>query len=188
MKLSGVAAIMIAGAAHAFAETPVHEIIVSIPDKKLVLLEDGKVKKIYPVAVGKTATPSPVGAFHISSHVKDPTWYGPHVIVPPGKGNPLGTRWMGLGYKGYGIHGTNAPRSIGKAASHGCIRMRVKDAEELFEMVAVGDLVELHGERDDVIAKLLPSDTPGQAAPTVTPAPVATPVITASVRTTAGGQ
>ena len=96
---------------------------------------------------------------------------------------------MGLGYKGYGIHGTNAPRSIGKAASHGCIRMRVKDAEELFEMVAVGDTVELHGERDEVIAKLLPAtETPGQPAPAVPPTPVAAPVMTASVRTTAGGQ
>jgi hypothetical protein len=50
---------------------------------------------------------------------------------------------MGLGYKGYGIHGTNMPNSIGKAASHGCIRMRNHDVEELFELVQVGDPVEL---------------------------------------------
>ena len=50
---------------------------------------------------------------------------------------------MGLGYKGYGIHGTNRPTSIGKAASHGCIRMRNQDVEELFELVQVGDEVEL---------------------------------------------
>ena len=50
---------------------------------------------------------------------------------------------MGLGYKGYGIHGTNMPNSIGKAASHGCIRMRNHDVEELFELVQVGDSVEL---------------------------------------------
>ncbi len=49
--------------------------------------------------------------------------------------------------KGYGIHGTNAPSSIGRKASHGCIRMRNRDVEELFEMVAVGDPVELHAER-----------------------------------------
>ena len=45
---------------------------------------------------------------------------------------------MGLSAKGYGIHGTNVPSSIGKAASHGCVRMRRQDLEELFEMVMVG--------------------------------------------------
>ena len=68
-------------------------------------------------------------------------------VVPPGKANPLGTRWLGLSKKGYGIHGTNAPGSIGRNASHGCIRMRNRDVEELFELVAVGDMVELVGER-----------------------------------------
>jgi lipoprotein-anchoring transpeptidase ErfK/SrfK len=52
---------------------------------------------------------------------------------------------MGLSVKGYGIHGTNAPDSIGKAASHGCIRMRQADLEELFELVTVGTPVELQG-------------------------------------------
>src|SRR5436190_803480 len=56
--------------------------------------------------------------------------------------------------KGYGIHGTNQPKSIGKAASHGCIRMGRKDLEELFELVRVGDTVEIHGERDATIAAL----------------------------------
>jgi len=64
-------------------------------------------------------------------------------VVGPGPANPLGTRWMGLGYKGYGIHGTNMPLSIGKAASHGCIRMRNRDVEDLFNRVEVGDAVEL---------------------------------------------
>ena len=65
------------------------------------------------------------------------------MVIPPGKANPLGTRWIGLSRKGYGIHGTNNPRSIGRRASHGCIRMRNRDVEELFEMVAVGDRVEI---------------------------------------------
>jgi lipoprotein-anchoring transpeptidase ErfK/SrfK len=54
-----------------------------------------------------------------------------------------------LSKKGYGIHGTNAPGSIGRNASHGCIRMRNRDVEELFEMVAAGDAVELLGERTE---------------------------------------
>jgi lipoprotein-anchoring transpeptidase ErfK/SrfK len=164
MKLGKLAAILMIGAAETLAETPTHQILVSIPDRKLVLLEDGKVKKVYSIAVGKESTPSPTGTFHIASRVKDPTWYGPHVVVPPGKANPLGTRWMGLGFKGYGIHGTNAPRSIGKAASHGCIRMRIQDVEELFSLVSVGDEVDLIGERNEQIAKVLP-DVP--AAPAV---------------------
>jgi lipoprotein-anchoring transpeptidase ErfK/SrfK len=62
---------------------------------------------------------------------------------------------MGLSKKGYGIHGTNAPRSIGKAASHGCIRMRKHDVEELFELIGVGVTVELHAERPLVVAQIL---------------------------------
>lgn len=184
MKLSGLAILMVAGAAPALAEGPVRQIIVSIPDRKLVLVEGGQVKKVYSIAVGKSSTPSPAGTFHIASRVVNPTWYGPHVIVPPGKSNPLGTRWMGLGYKGYGIHGTNAPKSIGKAASHGCIRMRVKDAEELFQMVAVGDEVQLHAQRDDVVANLLPET---KAPENMTAAPIIAAATAESHVTVAGG-
>src|SRR5689334_8614558 len=155
MRYAKLTAILIAGAASLLAETHVRQIIISIPDRKLVLLEDGDLKRIYPIAVGKPSTPSPVGTFQIANRVVNPTWFGPKGAVPPGKANPLGTRWMGIGYKGYGIHGTNAPRSIGKAASHGCIRMHTKDAEELFKLVAVGDEVQLLGERTEQIARLL---------------------------------
>jgi lipoprotein-anchoring transpeptidase ErfK/SrfK len=75
--------------------------------------------------------------------VLNPTYSHDGKVVKPGPSNPVGTRWMGLGYKGYGIHGTNHPESIGHAASHGCIRMRNHDVEELFELVRVGDEVEL---------------------------------------------
>jgi lipoprotein-anchoring transpeptidase ErfK/SrfK len=184
MKLSGLAILMAAGAVQALAQGPVRQIIVSIPDRKLVLVEDGHVKKVYPIAVGKASTPSPAGTFHIASRVVNPTWYGPHIIVPPGKSNPLGTRWMGLGYKGYGIHGTNAPKSIGKAASHGCIRMRVKDAEELFQLVTVGDEVQLHAQRDDVIAKVLPET---KAPESMTAAPVIAASTAEPHATIAGG-
>ena len=162
MRLGKLAAILIAGVVEGLAEEAhVRQIVISIPDKKLVLLEDGDIKKIYPIAVGKPSTPSPVGTFQIANRVVNPTWFGPKGAVPPGKANPLGTRWMGIGYKGYGIHGTNAPKSIGRAASHGCIRMRTKDAEELFKLVAVGDEVQLAAERTEQIAKLL--DEPAAA-------------------------
>ena len=88
----------------------------------------------------------------IINRVQHPTWYGPSGVVPPGKNNPLGSRWMGLSMKGYGIHGTNVPSSIGKAASHGCIRMRQTDLEELFELVTVGTIVELQSEPAELLA------------------------------------
>jgi len=127
-------------------------IVVSIPDRKLALLENDRVVRIYGVAVGADGSPSPIGSFRISQRLTNPTYYHPHVVIPPGKDNPLGTRWIGLGLKGFGIHGTNAPRSIGRRASHGCIRMRRPDLEELFDKVRPGDVVEIHGERDAQVA------------------------------------
>ena len=129
-------------------------IVVSLEDRKLALVEDGKVVKTYPVAVGKVSTPSPVGTFTIERRVMNPTYSHDGRVVPAGPNNPVGSRWMGLSIKGYGIHGTNVPSSIGKAASHGCIRMGKADVEELFSMVAVGDEVELIGERNQETALL----------------------------------
>lgn len=122
----------------------VRNIVVNIPAMKLELYENGERVKAYPIAVGKRTTQTPVGSFRIASRVKNPTWYGPKKqVVPGGPKNPVGTRWIGLDHKGYGIHGTNAPRSIGSAASHGCIRMKNADAEDLFERVRVGDTVQI---------------------------------------------
>jgi L,D-transpeptidase ErfK/SrfK len=118
-------------------------IVVSIPDRRLMLIEEGQVVKTYSVAVGAPATPSPTGTFEVVARVLRPAWYQPGKVVPPGPGNPLGPRWIGLSQKGYGIHGTDSPRSIGGAKSHGCIRMKNADVEELFELVQVGDTVEL---------------------------------------------
>ena len=146
-------AILAAAATEVFAEGTTRRLIVSIPDRKIVLMEDGQVVKIYPIAVGKKSTPSPNGNFHIASRVVKPTWYQAGKVVGPGPANPVGTRWMGLGYKGYGIHGTNRPKSIGKAASHGCIRMRNQDVEDLFERVEVGDPVDLLTEATPELAK-----------------------------------
>ena len=143
-------------------------IVVSIPDRKLVLLENGAVKRVYPVAVGKPSTPSPAGRFTIVRRVSDPTYSHNGKVVGPGPKNPVGSRWMGLSTRGYGIHGTNEPNSIGKAASHGCIRMGKADLEELYTLAEVGDAVEIHAEHDATVAMAL-----GEAAPAV-PAEVAT--------------
>ncbi|HEY2843375.1 MAG TPA: L,D-transpeptidase [Bryobacteraceae bacterium] len=130
-------------------------IVVSIADRKLMLLDGDRLVRIYDVAVGKSSTPSPRGKFAIVNRVPNPTWYGPLGVVAPGQNNPLGTRWMGLSAKGYGIHGTNVPTSIGKAASHGCIRMRKHDLEDLFELVTVGTTVELQDASSELLSKVL---------------------------------
>ena len=141
-------------------------IVVSLEDRRLALVEDGAVKKVYRVAVGKESTPSPTGTFTIVKRVENPTYYHDGKVVPPGPGNPVGTRWMGLSEKGYGIHGTNEPRSIGKAASHGCIRMGQKDLEELFAQVKSGDTVEIVGERNEETAAVFGGTAePGAASP-----------------------
>jgi hypothetical protein len=141
------------------AKTVQRQIIVSIPDRQLALLEEGRVLKIYSVAVGAGESPSPEGEFTVMSRLENPTYYKPGTVIAPGKSNPLGTRWMGLDKKGYGIHGTNLPNSIGKAASHGCIRMRQHDLEELFTLVRVGDKVQLRGQRDREIAQIFAAST-----------------------------
>lgn len=157
-KMAAVTGVMLMVAAEALAQEksghPARRIVVSIPDRKLAVLEDDKVVKVYATAVGAPVSPSPRGEFTIVNRLADPTWYTKGRTVPPGKSNPLGTRWMGLSVKGYGIHGTNAPGSIGRNVSHGCIRMRNRDVEELFELVAVGDAVELFGERNEETERL----------------------------------
>ena len=136
------------------AQQPERQVLVSIPDRKLALIEDGQVVKVYSVAVGAESTPSPDGEFKIINRVDKPTYYHPGKVIPTGRSNPLGTRWIGLNKPHYGIHGTNEPRSIGKAASHGCIRMARKDLEELFTLVRPGDTVIIRAEQDELTARI----------------------------------
>jgi lipoprotein-anchoring transpeptidase ErfK/SrfK len=141
-----------------FAKATVRWVLVSIPDRKLALLENGRIIRVYHVAVGKTSTPSPTGDFKIVNRVANPTYYHKGLVVPAGENNPVGSRWMGLSAQGYGIHGTNQPHSIGQAASTGCIRMGKHDVEELFALVNVGDQVTIRTERDEQIAAVFGSD------------------------------
>jgi hypothetical protein len=157
-------------------EAPRHVLVISIPDRKLAVTEEGRVLKVYSIAVGAAVSPSPTGTMKIANKVIGPTYYHQGKVVPPGRSNPLGDRWMGLNQKGYGIHGTNVPSSIGKAASHGCIRMGKQDVEELFNLVRVGDAVEIHGERDAQVTEIF--GTPEVRVPSpVQPASPASPQI-----------
>ena len=149
-----MAAAMVAGAMIGRADAAdtanaaaVRRLVVSIPDRKLAVIENNEVVEVFAVAVGAPKSPSPTGTFTIVNRVANPTYYHPGKVIAPGPQNPIGTRWIGLNQKGYGIHGTDEPASIGYAKSHGCIRLRNADVERLFERVRPGDVVELHAER-----------------------------------------
>jgi lipoprotein-anchoring transpeptidase ErfK/SrfK len=126
-------------------------IVIDQSSHRLTLYRVGKQPVVFGVAVGQPAYPTPNGTFHIIVKVVDPTWVPPPdapwaqgaLPIPPGPGNPLGTRWMGLNAPSVGIHGTDDPGSIGYSVSHGCIRMQIPDAERLFDMVYVGTTVKI---------------------------------------------
>lgn len=136
------------GGAHAEAQEAVAQIIVNIPSRTLELYKENTLVKEFPIAIGKPSTPTPTGEFSIIEKEVNPAWYPPgkDYVVPSGPSNPLGYRWMGIGSL-YGIHGTNAPWSIGLAVSNGCIRMQEEAVEELFELVDANTPVKIEYER-----------------------------------------
>lgn len=115
---------------------PVHKASIWVdPQKnKLSLVIDGSVVRQYPVALGKTSTPTPVGEWKVVNKYEN--W-----------GSGFGTRWIGLDvpWGVYGIHGTNRPHSIGFDASHGCVRMYNRHVEQLFTLVELGTPVYIVG-------------------------------------------
>ena len=112
-----------------------------VVDKSLNLLflkQADKVMKTYVVSTGKNNS-TPTGKFKIVNKLKNPTWFKAGAIVPPNSPeNVLGSRWMGLDIKGYGIHGNRNVNEIGKQVTQGCIRMHNEDVEELFNIVPIG--------------------------------------------------
>jgi hypothetical protein len=162
-SVSPAAAQAVAKSEPAPAPQTTRRIVVSIPDRKLALLENERVVKIYDVAVGAAVSPSPSGEYHVARRLENPAYYHSGAVIGPGANNPLGPRWIGLNIPGFGIHGTNHPNSIGKSASHGCIRLRNRDIEDLFARVKVGDRVSFVAERTDEVARLF-GTTPGSDA------------------------
>ena len=113
----------------------------------LTLYKDLKPAKTYPIAVGRIGLETPAGLYHIQNKAVNPAWNVPKRswagdlagrVIPGGApDNPLKARWLGI-FDGAGIHGTDAIGSIGTAASHGCIRMRIPDVIELYDEVNIG--------------------------------------------------
>jgi lipoprotein-anchoring transpeptidase ErfK/SrfK len=124
-------------------------IVVDRSAKTLVLYNGGKVEKRYRCAVGTPGYPTPLGHWEIVNKRYRPTWSNPGsawakdmpAYIPPGPGNPLGTRALDLNASGIRIHGTNKDWSIGSAASHGCMRMHMWDIEDLYPRVPLGTRV-----------------------------------------------
>jgi lipoprotein-anchoring transpeptidase ErfK/SrfK len=123
-------------------------IVIRRGSNRLYLYRGMRFERVFGVATGQSVYPTPVGRWRIVVKARNPWWYPPNSDwakgekpVPPGPGNPLGTRWMGLSASGVGIHGTPDDASIGYSASHGCVRMHIPDAEWLFNHVTVGTTV-----------------------------------------------
>jgi lipoprotein-anchoring transpeptidase ErfK/SrfK len=120
-------------------------IVIRRGSRRLYLYNGTRLWRTFRIAVGLPQYPTPVGRWKIVVKQRHPWWYPPDSPwaagaspIPPGPGNPLGTRWMGLNASGVGIHGTPDAASVGYSASHGCIRMRIPEAEWLFTRVRVG--------------------------------------------------
>jgi lipoprotein-anchoring transpeptidase ErfK/SrfK len=120
-------------------------VLIRRDSKRLFFYENEKLERTFVVATGQTSYPTPLGRFSIVAKWRNPWWYPPQSSwakglspVPPGPGNPLGTRWMGISAPAVGIHGTPDEASLGYSLSHGCVRMAIPSAEWLFDHVDVG--------------------------------------------------
>jgi lipoprotein-anchoring transpeptidase ErfK/SrfK len=123
-------------------------IVIRRGSNRLYLYKGMRFQRVFGVATGQSTYPTPLGRWSVVVKWRNPWWYPPdsdwakgEKPIPPGPGNPLGTRWMGLSASGVGIHGTPDDASIGYSASHGCIRMHISDAEWLFNHVNIGATV-----------------------------------------------
>ena len=122
----------------------------------LGIFQGEKLIAAYPVTIGSAQTASPIGEWKVSRITKMPTFRydkemlqhgkrsGNFHLLPPGPRNPVGVMWIALNKKGIGIHGTNDPGSIGRAASHGCVRLANWDVVRLATKIKPGDNVSIH--------------------------------------------
>ena len=132
-------------------------ILINIPQLMLFFFEDGVLKGVYPVAVGRPTWPTPLGPFEVLELREHPVWRVPRsiqrelamqgktikTVVPAGLNNPLGDYFIALSLGNIGVHSTNAPLTIYGFHTHGCIRLHPDDARELFDQVRVGQKGEI---------------------------------------------
>ena len=117
---------------------------ISLSHRQVTLYHGILQSRIYPIAIGRAGWETPIGHFQVLQMLHNPTWIHPFTgesIAGGDPENPLGHYWIGFWTNGknwIGFHGTPTPQSVGKPASHGCIRMYNKDVEELFRQVSPG--------------------------------------------------
>lgn len=128
-------------------------LVINLPQRMLFRFVDGQMDAAFPVAVGRPTWQTPRGPFTVLEKEVDPTWDVPASIqdemrregkpvitsIPPCPENPLGRYWIRLSHSGVGLHGTNAPTSIYRFTTHGCIRLHPDDVANLFQRVQIGD-------------------------------------------------
>jgi L,D-transpeptidase ErfK/SrfK len=130
------------------SKTATTQLILSLNSRLLEVRVPGETSVMYEVAVGQADWQTPLGEFKVINKLEDPAWQHPITkeIIPPGLENPLGTHWIGFWSDGkaqIGFHGTDQEDLIGEAVSHGCVRMRNKDIQKLFQQVDVGTFVKV---------------------------------------------
>lgn len=130
------------------------DIVINLPELRLYYFfqnQDATLVQTYPLGIGKRENPSPLGTFPVGEKRKTPYWYipaslqekyGTHIMAP-GPKNPLGDYWIGLGRSDYGLHGTNIPWSVGRLATHGCIRLYPEHIRPLFDRIQRGQKVQI---------------------------------------------
>ncbi|PSB01079.1 L,D-transpeptidase [Merismopedia glauca] len=131
------------------ATTPIQnlKLVLKLKERRLYLYRGDKLEVKYTVAVGKPGWETPTGNFKIIQKIKDPAWAHPFkkgVVLPPGPENPLGKRWVAFwtdGTNSIGFHGTPNESVMGRAVSHGCVRMRNRDVVALYDRVSLGTSV-----------------------------------------------
>jgi lipoprotein-anchoring transpeptidase ErfK/SrfK len=126
---------------------------VSIANDYLEIRDGEKLIACFPVTPGSTAIPTPKGEWHVEEKTLLPEFRWDESMLksgvrsnnffqlPPGPNNPVGIAWIALNKPGIGIHGTSDPDSIGRSASHGCIRLSNWDAFKVYGIVAKGTKV-----------------------------------------------
>jgi L,D-transpeptidase ErfK/SrfK len=128
-------------------------LVINIPEMRLFDFRFADAPRVIAAAVGDAEDPTPIGKYHVGEKRTDPIWYVPKSIreekpelpaqVPPGPDNPLGSRWLRIGTTSYGIHGTNTRWSIGREATHGCVRLFEDEVQQLYERTPVGTPLEI---------------------------------------------
>ena len=137
---------------HILPATPSEGIVLNIPARQVYLFRAGRCIATYPAAVGQPSWPTATGNYTLANRVVNPQWKPTRTmverapiqddVVPPGPDNPVGDRWMGWSLKGFGFHSTTAPATVGRAASHGCVRLYPESAHRMFDLVTKGEAIQ----------------------------------------------